>query len=520
MRAWRGVAVIGVVLTTQVGAASDGSFETCRAQLQEDKCAPCLADRPTSKALCDLEQVVDCLRGLQADVEWFDALVARGQAKLTAQAEQQARILDLLKRIRDGARDDSSEVGELVDKLREEVAGKETGGRDAAPSPHAWQILLPDSGVQGCSDTGERTLVDNDTSAYLFSAYHAYHNLKARLKDMKKAGATDLPAAFDQAERKRKLVRALMHRALRRKGFDEPIMGVLAGGLGFTRAPDKNGQAAAQSAQSLVVRFESKHLSVIGTQVDAGLMGKFGVQPSFDVLKPPDPSGFRRDIAIEQTGPGEFTRVTTEQSVVRLVCPTASSSEGCEPAPAPGFAAKYANSFVWDAGARVGVDLFGLAELSGFARAGQTHPLPDFVAVKNDAGQPVAAELLSTTSDSRWYQEFGGRFVVYRRLSNREAHEIGALTPLLEAEGGWRFDRRFEDRGDDFAVETFGNHPERRWFLRFALNGLPVLGNGDAPFLASFAVEWEGKRGAKGLASGTKIYVQGNLDLNKLFASK
>jgi hypothetical protein len=181
-------------------------------------------------------------------------------------------------------------------------------------------------------------------------------------------------------------------------------------------------------------------------------------------------------------------------------------------APEPEWKAQYESAFSWAMGARLGVKVADVAEVSLVGRFGQVLTRPEFVVTDGESEDRKLAQLVDTTSASRAFYEAGIRASLFgESRSFHGHHDLGVLRPLVEIELGQRWDHRFQDAFTGAAdVARFGDRPEQRRYLRVAISGLTVLGE---DFELSVGVEREWKATEKGLPEGTKIFLQGRLDL-------
>jgi hypothetical protein len=181
-----------------------------------------------------------------------------------------------------------------------------------------------------------------------------------------------------------------------------------------------------------------------------------------------------------------------------------------------GPAPKYQNALVWQLGVGTGFPLRSIGEIGLVGRAGQALLTPQTTVVKSgdiaSLGVPADAGRAA-----RWSFEAGARLVVFQdRFA--DVHEYGVLRPLFSVEYGWRWDNRFRNQA---ALQPFGPRPDQRQYLRFGLSGLGVFSDQGKTFTLSLAVEheWAGFR-KEGLPAGTKILVQGNVDLLNALTGK
>jgi hypothetical protein len=184
--------------------------------------------------------------------------------------------------------------------------------------------------------------------------------------------------------------------------------------------------------------------------------------------------------------------------------------EGATPAPT------FQSAFIWDVGIRLNAALPGrFSEVGLILRAGQSRLTDDVTLVKLDTNGNKDARVGSLTSNENgraaWYYEYGARVMIFGSRFER-AHEHNVLDPMFMLAFGLRQDDRLRGRSDLKDYER----PQDRWFLHFGLNQLPVL-KGNDTFKVTFAVEHEWARHGKSLTSGSKLMVQGHIDLLSAF---
>jgi hypothetical protein len=417
-------------------------------------------------------------------------------------------VKDLRKAVEDGAPKDR------FDALRDALSAVL-----AAPSSE-WRLPI-NSAAQHQALEDASTV---DVAAYLTDAHAEYGKMKDAVHccerdDKCKSKIADVQLA------KAKLDGSL-HNAMDEAGLRRAFTGTISVATGFSRVGD--GKAETATAQAALVRFESRHFKWRNVhRVDAlhfAIAGRLGVKPAFTMVKPKATSftdvGALRVVPVdpERTGAGDsFDLIaTTDSGPLKRRCKKDAQGAfvDCETDPATPVA-KFQPAFVWDLGVQAGIPLANRGELGGFWRKGQTFVTSEATVV--DTAKPPALGITAGASAAaRFYDERGLRLVIFKD-GRTSSHELSVLRPVFEFEYGWRYDNRFRDQKDlePFSKE-FGTRPHRRRVLRIALSGLPVFGDGDTPFSLSFAIDHEWANGT-GLPGGTRVYVQGDLDLLKLF---
>jgi hypothetical protein len=344
-----------------------------------------------------------------------------------------------------------------------------------------WCFGLIGSGTQARDTKKEERRVTN-ARIYLVDAYAAY-------KDLPHCAGTDASCTRAREDARRALLDALEPEGLRPflVGFAKPS-------FVLKRAGDKT-----EADQALVVHFATRPS---GGTPSLGVIGRFGIEPALDMI---------------ESSPDEAVSDETKG--------------GVEPESAASFAPKLERAFVWDAGLRLSSE-FGRDKwaASVLVRAGQTVRTQDFTAAKikgKDANgkdqeeELFAAQLLGEQGDSNWYYEAGFQLQAFdTTLGAREARDLNVRRPVLTAEVGYRWDRRFRNnpavKDEPNRPAVFGDQAHKRWYARFALDRLPVFldsakTGGKADVFLTFAVQHEGKVGALGLPSTTRVYVTGNI---------
>lgn len=354
---------------------------------------------------------------------------------------------------------------------------------------------------------------------YLVDAYAAYKNL---------------PHCGDNAActRAREDTRRTLLDALEREGLRPFLVGIAMPSFVLTRTGDKT-----KADQALVVHFATRPS---GGNPSLGVIGRFGIEPALDMIKNTPEETFsdvsNSKVTVERDGSFTVASDATRKNLRR--CPATLADKPQEWSQCPlvtsgvvSFSPRLERAFVWDAGLRLSTE-FGRDRwaASVVTRAGQILRTQDFTADKlktKDANgkdqeeELFAAQLLGEQGDSNWYYEAGVQIQAFdTTLGAREARDLNVRRPVLTAEVGYRWDRRFRNnpalKDDPSQPAVFGNQPHKRWYARFALDRLPVFidsakTNGRTDLFLTFAVQHEGKVGALGLPATTRVYVTGSL---------
>jgi len=510
---------MAIVIAFLAGAGGEASRDDCAVFLE--------VSRPPERSSARWWKLLRCMEGLRGDVSWviddLDATTEKGNAaagrhqrmtdgiaRLAQLETQRAQVQDAQtqKYIQEDAR-------QTLDRISADLEGRSGG---ATAGPEGWRFLIPRASQPVGEDGGRRSLPDART--YALHAREALGRLTSLVETATSHCMDD--EGCDHARNVQQGLKRDVYGLLSALDMQRPLVAALVPAVGFARS-DGDVSGTQQTAAATYVRFESRHLSLAGP-LDVGLLGHFGVQSAFNMATPPKGSPLETASTRSTRTVAEDGSITTsweQSSTVRKVCRQAgpSAAEVCNPAPDGKPIAKLQTAFTWDIGARAGFAFHDWAELSFIGRAGQIHTAADFTTVDLPSG-PALAAYADAGAENRWYTEYGARFSLFKGGSGvRAAHDLGLLRPLLEAEYAWREDRRFKGFGIVDGKATFGDHPERRQWVRLALQRLSVLGADDKTFTMSFSVEHEWSRGP-GLPAATRIYLQGDLDLGSAFFGK
>lgn len=294
-------------------------------------------------------------------------------------------------------------------------------------------------------------------------------------------------------------VKNQLHDLLRERGLRPRLLGVVVPAVNFTRSGD--GGHASGTAASAHVELASRHSPRLWDQWSAprvAWVGRVGYRQVFHLVAP---------------AAGEAGKPPSNEKI------------------ASGTVPQFDSAFVWDMGAKLGWWIHNAGEASLTGRIGQSNIGGDAQIKKSEDG--ALATLVVPTDKSGagvWYREVSARAALFRDRTDHAvvAYELGVLRPMASVEYGWRWDDQLEpprfssvtDQAEGAALrqtvsDRFGAKPRKRQFLRFALSGVPVAGLDTKSFSLSFAVEheWHAWGNKPGVAAGTKIYLQGTLEL-------
>lgn len=464
----------------------------------------------------DLKVVDQCILRLQRDLDWAVAEFATGQGEEKAKAALAANVKTALARITKALKEaeEASRDPKRSDDVREAVADIESAATMIADSlskkksspkaepekvagancRDAW--LYFDVSIQGCVEkTGERVLQgDASLTEYIEGAHFALGRLDSWHRKLEKKQSPPDPSRQTLEDAK-----STAHRLMERMGLRRAFSGVFVPALGYVTtgsqaapsaspapSPSPSPGTGASQGQPVSTESESKALGYVAWEskhfgrhenatFDISLAGKFGFQRVFDMVVPED------------------------------------SPAGATPAPT------FQSAFIWDLGLRANAALPGrIGEFGLLGRVGQSRLTEDFTLVKLDSANKQAAVASLATAEGRvaWYYEWGGRLMIFGKRFER-AHEHNVLDPTFLVAFGRRRDDRLRGRSELAAYTD----PHERYFFQFVLNQLPVL-KGNETFKVTFAVEHEWARHGNSLTSGTKLMVQGHLDLVSAFGIK
>ncbi len=357
-------------------------------------------------------------------------------------------------------------------------------------------------GIPVSSSEPETRMVGN-TARFLVEAHATYKRLKEDRNAAKKVfessactSAPDKPAA-DQCARLGEEIRAFdevlsdvqetVHDLMTRENLYWPMAAVLRTAFVIADPGDEDSAAFARSELTAkntaagAVDFELKHWRDEESPVDFSIDGRFGYAPVMAIGRPRG-----------QTGPVE------SQKLVPL----------------------FQNGFIWEAGFKASWQL-DLGELAAIYKAGQTRISDLAVKLGSDENAQLADVVRNGVGRFAWRHDVGVQFRFYgvsMPLAHHDASRL--LTPLVSAAAGVRLDERFNDSGD---LQSFPD-ANKRWFIKFSVNILKFLRDGEPkpndPMGVRIAVDYDGPMGGskdRRVPSGTRLFIEGNADLLKLF---
>ncbi|MBX7186790.1 MAG: hypothetical protein K1Y01_16735 [Vicinamibacteria bacterium] len=411
-------------------------------------------------------------------------------AKITA-------LLDALPR-----RHDPRRLAQLIEELREAVAAA-NDRPEAPPKEAGFHVIFESSRAQ----TAAREDPSNKCSA-LPSKVTDFRKYFAEMSDLYDAAGAPAPPEVKDA--------------LSTLGMRPRIVAQLLPSIVL------DGRASAVQASGQI-QWRTRYLKVGGLEWNTD--GGFGYGPTVVVLDAKaaekitqqetttstiDASG-QRQVTRTVTSTGSFNcNISTRQvdGVAKEVCDAIAAG-----APSLGLQ----NAFMWHLGLQVGggIEAGGRAgEIRLFGKAQMTNPTAEFkIAEDKSTKNSGSTALASIDGAAQWAFESGVRIAIYDR-DRLEARERSGLRPALSVAYGFRWDKRLADTG----IERAGKFSERRQFLRVALTKVPVFQDNGEFFNLTLGIdrEWASPfgRDQNGLAGVTRLFLQANIDVLKVFGKQ